>query len=286
MPGDVPVMGDWNGDGRLKVGVFRKGAWLVDWNGNYRWDATDAAHVFSFGAAGDLPVIGDWNGDGRLKMGVFRKGEWFVDWNGNNRWDTTDGTHVFRFGKPDDLPVITAQDKNPFTAAFKDSLVHAAVWENTSAKTRAYIAPHTRLVRTWEEAQDRFGALSDLRDMAFVEEPTACASTAEFPAAAGSRIAGMNIAANRVELDVEASTPGLLVITDAYMPGWEASVDGRRQTVVRVNGTFRGTCLEQRGKHRVVMSYRPPHWFAAVSLSGLGFAGLIAFTFMRKNSGS
>jgi UDP-2-acetamido-3-amino-2,3-dideoxy-glucuronate N-acetyltransferase len=45
---------------------------------------------------------------------------------------------------------------------------------DTSAKTRAYIAPHTRLVRTWEEAQDRFGALSDLRDIAFVEDRTAC----------------------------------------------------------------------------------------------------------------
>src|SRR5262249_37338124 len=48
-PGDIPVTGDWNGDGRLKAGVYRNGAWFVDWNGNNQWDAVDAAHVFVFG---------------------------------------------------------------------------------------------------------------------------------------------------------------------------------------------------------------------------------------------
>jgi uncharacterized repeat protein (TIGR01451 family) len=105
LPGDIPVTGDWNGDGRLKAGVYRDGAWFMDWNGNNQWDATDAAHVFFFGLPGDIPVIGDWNGDGRLKAGVYRNGTWFVDWNGNNQWDATDAAHVFSFGLPGDIPV-------------------------------------------------------------------------------------------------------------------------------------------------------------------------------------
>ena len=87
-------------------GVYRNGAWFVDWNGNNQWDATDAAHVFFFGLPGDLPVMGDWNGDGRLKVGVYRNGAWYVDWNGNNQWDATDAAHVFYFGLPGDLPVM------------------------------------------------------------------------------------------------------------------------------------------------------------------------------------
>jgi hypothetical protein len=105
LPGDIPVSGDWNGDGRLKIGVFRNGSWYVDWNGNRTWDAEDAAHVLAFGLPGDLPVMGDWNGDGRLKIGVFRNGSWYVDWNGNRTWDAEDATHVFIFGLPGDLPV-------------------------------------------------------------------------------------------------------------------------------------------------------------------------------------
>ena len=61
VPGDVPVMGDWNGDGRLKVGVFRKGAWFLDWNGNNRQDATDAALYLFLRRAG-RPA-----GNGRLE---------------------------------------------------------------------------------------------------------------------------------------------------------------------------------------------------------------------------
>jgi hypothetical protein len=61
LPGDVPVMGDWNGDGRLKPGVYRNGFWLVDWNGNNQWDDIDAAHVFGFGLPGDLPIMGNWD---------------------------------------------------------------------------------------------------------------------------------------------------------------------------------------------------------------------------------
>jgi hypothetical protein len=34
-PGDVPVVGDWNGDGRAKVGLFRQGFfWILDYNGD------------------------------------------------------------------------------------------------------------------------------------------------------------------------------------------------------------------------------------------------------------
>jgi hypothetical protein len=118
LPGDVPVMGDWNGDGRLKAGVYRNGAWFVDWNGNNQWDAIDVAHVFFFGLPGDVPVTGDWNGDGRLKAGVYRNGAWFVDWNGNNQWDATDAAHVFLFGLPGDRPVM-----GPWNATQQNSSV-------------------------------------------------------------------------------------------------------------------------------------------------------------------
>jgi hypothetical protein len=55
------VAGDWNGDGRLKVGVYRNGWWFIDYNGNLLWDATDSSRVFNFGGApGDMPVSGSW----------------------------------------------------------------------------------------------------------------------------------------------------------------------------------------------------------------------------------
>ena len=36
--GDSPVVGDWDGSGTTKIGVYRSGSFLLDYNGNGRWD--------------------------------------------------------------------------------------------------------------------------------------------------------------------------------------------------------------------------------------------------------
>lgn len=101
-PGDLPVVGDWDGSGKLKPGVFRNGRWLVDWNGNHRWDPDD--RIFDFGLPGDIPVVGDWNHTGVKRLGVFREGLWIFDWNNNHRYDPED--HTIGFGAPGDLPAV------------------------------------------------------------------------------------------------------------------------------------------------------------------------------------
>ena len=59
-----------------------------------------------------------------------------------------------------------------------------------------------------------------------------------------------------VALQVEMPAKGLLVLTDAYYPGWEATVDGEAQPIHRVNLTFRGVALGP-GRHEVVFRFRP-----------------------------
>jgi hypothetical protein len=62
-PGNLPVTGDWSGTGASKIGVFRPatGEWMLDLNGDGRWDGCDVDLCISgFGAAGDLPVTGRW----------------------------------------------------------------------------------------------------------------------------------------------------------------------------------------------------------------------------------
>jgi hypothetical protein len=59
--GDLPVIGDWNGTGRSKIGVFRPttGEWFLDSNGNGKWD--DGIDLYlSYGGPGDVPVVGKW----------------------------------------------------------------------------------------------------------------------------------------------------------------------------------------------------------------------------------
>jgi endoglucanase len=68
--GDVPVVGDWDGDGRDGIGTYRPSDRTFRLRNALSAGAPDAQ--FATGAAGDLPVAGDWNGDGRDSVGVFR----------------------------------------------------------------------------------------------------------------------------------------------------------------------------------------------------------------------
>jgi hypothetical protein len=100
--GDVPVAGDWNGDGITAIGVFRQGRWQLDTNGDGRFTSDDKEVVF--GQAGDRPVVGDFNGNGVEDLGVYRNGTWILDTNGNRQIDAND--KVFQLGGADDTPVV------------------------------------------------------------------------------------------------------------------------------------------------------------------------------------
>jgi hypothetical protein len=121
LAGDIPVAGDWEGTGVVRIGVYRpsNATWYLDMNNNGRWDpGVDLAFTFGIpsatctpntaadlAACGDIPIAGDWGGTGVTKVGIFRGGAWFLDLNNNHTWDPgTDG--VYSYGQPGDLPVV------------------------------------------------------------------------------------------------------------------------------------------------------------------------------------
>lgn len=59
-----------------------------------------------------------------------------------------------------------------------------------------------------------------------------------------------------VSLKVKSNNRGVLVLADAYFPGWRAFVDGKETNVLRVNYFFRGVAVEP-GEHHVVFHYQP-----------------------------
>lgn len=100
--GDLPITGDWNGDGVTNIGIFHNGTWYLDADGDGRWSSADIE--VTLGQAGDVPVVGDWNGDGTDELGVYRDGVWLLDTNGDRVLDAHDKT--FRLGEPGDVPVV------------------------------------------------------------------------------------------------------------------------------------------------------------------------------------
>jgi protocatechuate 3,4-dioxygenase beta subunit len=80
---DLPVVGDWNGDGIDQIGVFRGGIWTLDIDGDGR--STGEDRIARFGRPGDRPIVGDFNGDGIDEIAVIRGDKWIIDSDGDGK---------------------------------------------------------------------------------------------------------------------------------------------------------------------------------------------------------
>lgn len=97
---DIPLAGDWDGDGDDTAGIFRSGTFFLK-NDN----SNGAADIsFNFGAATDIPIVGDWDNDGVDTVGVYRPSiaAWFLT-------NSTDGSVLatsFTYGIANETPVV------------------------------------------------------------------------------------------------------------------------------------------------------------------------------------
>lgn len=70
--GDVPMTGDFDGDGRSDIAIWRPGSgnWYII-NSSNNWDVSNA-FVTQWGQNGDKPYLGDVDGDGRADLVIYR----------------------------------------------------------------------------------------------------------------------------------------------------------------------------------------------------------------------
>jgi hypothetical protein len=141
--GDIPIIGDWNGDDRTDIGVFRPSARQFIFNtspitrttfglsadipitGDWDNDTLTDIGVFrpstrqfifntspitrtTFGLSTDIPITGDWNGDGRTDIGVFRPSARQFIFNTSPITRTT-------FGLSTDIPITGNWDNDTLT---------------------------------------------------------------------------------------------------------------------------------------------------------------------------
>jgi hypothetical protein len=96
-PGDVPLLGDVDGDGRAELCLFRRGLFLCD-------ELHDGNLILQipFGRPGDIPLLGDLNGDGRADPCVFRRGHFLCDTAHNGGFAEV----KISFGRAGDIPLL------------------------------------------------------------------------------------------------------------------------------------------------------------------------------------
>ena len=72
--GDIPIIGDWNGDTKDEVGFYRPNEFhRTNINEGDGQANTVNFPVQTYGyQSGDIPIVGDWNNTGTDKIGIYR----------------------------------------------------------------------------------------------------------------------------------------------------------------------------------------------------------------------
>ncbi|WP_374688693.1 hypothetical protein [Promineifilum sp.] len=169
-------------------------------------------------------------------------------------------------------------------------LIHSGdvkIYENLDAQPRAF------LVAEWQWQPDA-AAVEAMRAAEFDPRLSAVlvGDEVDGPAAPGA-------AANGGAVEIVGYTPehvtlrvtgdgGLVVLTDAFYPGWVATLDGAPVVIYQADGLFRGV-FAPAGEHEIEFHFRPRgvRVGAALSLGGLAVAAVgVALLAVRRRSPS
>ena len=93
---------------------------------------------------------------------------------------------------------------------------------------------------------------------------------------------------NTTTFTVDATAPGVAVLTEAYVPGdFRVTLNGAPADYFRVNHAFRGVRIPAAGKYVVSYSYWPRHFTLSLVMAAIGSLILIAWliaTFRRPRA--
>ena len=137
------------------------------------------------------------------------------------------------------------------------------VWQRPTALPRAWLTHQVKVARSQDEAiRFTLDPATDLRTTVVVDRNIPAESCGE-PAA----VLFTAIDEQHLRLDASPACANVLVLSDNWYPGWQATLDGRPIEVLRADAAIRAVAIPA-GPHRVEMRYRPSSllWTAALSL--------------------
>jgi hypothetical protein len=148
---------------------------------------------------------------------------------------------------------------------------------------RAYVAFDAEVVPDWRVAEAEMGSGSNFHERVLLEAGMA----PDFKTSTGLRAGSVEITGfdhERITVRSHEDRPGILVLSEAWYPGWRATTNGTDATVVPVNGWMRGVVVPA-GSSESVFSYRPQSLATGMWISLLGAGALAMLFFSRSRSG-
>lgn len=138
------------------------------------------------------------------------------------------------------------------------------------------VMPRSFLLHSWQYRPDAESGLQFMAAEDFDPRQAAVVTGEGRRVSDSAALAGtvtvVSYAAEEIVVDAHLDQPGLLVLSDAFYPGWQATVDGELRNVEQVNVLFRGITLSA-GEHEVrfsfvSQSYLIGKWVSIVAVLG------------------
>jgi hypothetical protein len=167
--------------------------------------------------------------------------------------------------------------------AFHRRSVH--IYENTDCLPRAFLQTQPFFVSGKDEAAARLeSAEFDPRREVVIEDAARIRGSVQ--AGELKPVKWVEDREERIEIEIEGG-PGWLVLSDPFVPGWEAELDGEAAAIHHANLAFRAVKIPDASLHRVTFRYRPDsvHYGSLASLIGLvACLILLAALFVRHQA--
>lgn len=159
---------------------------------------------------------------------------------------------------------------------------------NPAPDPRAYLCANVVKLDGWQEAIELLRLGHDFHHTALVEDVAVAKSMDGRDGGAAGTCRIISFEPERLIVETDAPDVRLLVLKEAYYPGWRARYDGASgpgEPCVAANAWMRAVTVPA-GKHTIEFYYRPTHWTLGVALSALALAALgLAWFFAPRIQG-
>ena len=165
------------------------------------------------------------------------------------------------------------------------ALKRVVVFRNSRALPRAWLAskavtlPDEEILSTIRSGTLPDGRAWDPGATALVETPVEKVNTVSNNQSAAANV--LTTEPNRIVVSTKSTNDSVLVLSENFYPGWYAYVDGRAESIVRVDYNLRGVLLKP-GEHMVEFLYRPNSVLIGGGISLVTFVLLIILLVRKR----
>ena len=206
---------------------------------------------------------------------------------------TLDRTFAFMYGMrglqepfANTFPASNIYDAGPFpynsmnlVLGFDPARGQAALARTSDP--RAYLAFDAQVVPNWRNALTKMWRGHDFHRVVLLEQPPPRPIGPE-PGPAGAASARIRrFEPERVEVEVSSPAPALLVLGEAWYPGWTAKVNGQPAPCLPGNVWMRVVPVPA-GPSTVELAYSCTYLLAGAALSGVALATLVAVSLWTR----